>query len=62
MYKNANLKNKTASYFISKSGLRGDSRGIVIEDKQAIAKTIGKLTSKGENHDREKGGNWEGLF
>lgn len=59
MYKNVDLKNKNTSYFISKMGLFGKSRGIVIQDKQAIANTIGKSSQQRRDHYRENGGNWE---
>ena len=36
------LKSKSASYFASKMGLFVNSRGTAIQDKQAIAKAIGK--------------------
>lgn len=62
MYKNVDLKNKNTSYFISKMGLFGKSRGIVIQDTQAIANTIGKSSQQRRDHYRENGGNWESFF
>lgn len=62
MYQNVDLKNKNASYFISKMGLIEKSRGIVSRDKQAITNTIGKSSQQRRDHYREKGGNSESFF
>lgn len=41
-YEGIDFKSKSASYFASKMGLFVNSRGTAIQDKQAIAKAIGK--------------------
>ena len=45
-------------------GLFGNRRGIAIQDKQTITKSIGKSSKqrRGMLFYREKGGSWEGLF
>ena len=52
-----NFKNRTASNFTRKMCLFGNSRGIAIQDKQAIGKSIDKASKqRGALPYREKGG------
>lgn len=41
-YDGIDLKSKMASYFTSQMSLFGNGRGIAVQDKQAMAKAIGK--------------------
>ena len=40
------LKNKTASHFTSKKGLFRNTKGITNQNKQAIAKALGKASKQ----------------
>lgn len=46
---NVDLKSKTSSYLTSKMGLFGNNRGIAIQEKQAMAKAIGKSKEQNRN-------------
>ena len=47
------LKNKSVSCF-TRIGLLGNTRGATIQDKQAIAKAIGKFNKRKESYKRKK--------
>ena len=53
-----------ASYFASEMGLFRVSKGIALQDTQAIAKAVGRCNKKrrGTSAYRQKGGSWEGFF